>query len=67
MALVYEVYKAMEEEQDIQDEWTRHQIILPEDEEPDEDDELDAFLANLEKKRKAQIIRGNFRGTWWKS
>lgn len=53
----------MEEEQDIQDEWTRHQIILPEDEEPDEDDELDAFLANLEKKRKAQIIRGNFRGT----
>lgn len=42
-------------------EWTRYQIVLPEDE-PDEDDALDAHIEKMARKKKDRVSRGNFRG-----
>ena len=43
-------------------EFTRYQIHLPEDD-YDEDDELEERVALAERRKKSQVIRGNFRGT----
>jgi hypothetical protein len=45
----------------MQEEWTKYQIILPEDD-YDEDDELDARLEEMERKKKERVRRGDFRG-----
>lgn len=41
----------------MKDEWQRHQIILPQDE-WDEDDEEDLRIAKAEKKKREHITRG---------
>lgn len=43
-------------------EFTRYQIHLPEDD-YDEDDETEERVAEAERRKKARVIRGNFRGT----
>lgn len=42
-------------------EWTKHALILP-NEEVDEDDEIDEIIRKVERKKRERIIRGNFFG-----
>lgn len=51
-----------EDEETEQDEWTRYQIMLPEDD-YDEDDELDQRLEETKRRNKNRVARGNFFGT----
>jgi hypothetical protein len=44
-----------------QEEWTRYQVILPEDD-FDEDDEIDARIEKAERFRRNHVVRGGLRG-----
>ncbi len=43
---------------DFNNEWTRYQIMLPEDDEYDPDDALDARIASAKQKERNHVIRG---------
>lgn len=42
-------------------EWTRHQVIIPDDD-YDEDDELDALIEKNEKRNRERVVRGGLFG-----
>lgn len=52
-------YNYMKEE--FTNEWTRYQIVIPDDD-YDEDDEIDERIAVAEKKKRQHIDRGSFFG-----
>jgi hypothetical protein len=48
----------MDDEQDYEGEWTRHQLHLPTDD-FDEDDELDERIARAARKKRDHVDKGN--------
>jgi len=52
----------MEDEEDFVHEWTRYQVMLPDDE-IDEDDEIDARIEAMEARKRRNTNRGGFFGT----